>query len=90
MTKKLYRSREHKILGGVLGGLAEYFAIDPIIPRLAYLLITVASNGFGILVYIIAWIAVPRAPGAPAEEKKEPIHVVIHEVKKEEDKKENS
>jgi phage shock protein C len=86
MTKKLYRSREHKMLGGVCGGLADYFNIDPVITRLAYLLITAASNGFGILVYIIAWIVIPLSNEKPTEEKKEPIHVVIHEVKKEEEK----
>jgi hypothetical protein len=35
-------------------------------------------------VYIIAWIVVPEREGVKKEEKKEPIHVVIHEVKKEE------
>ncbi len=85
MTKKLYRSREHKILGGVCGGLADYFNIDPVITRLAYLLITAASSGFGIVVYLIAWIVIPLTTETPKEEKKEPIHVVIHEVKKEEE-----
>ncbi len=90
MTKKLYRSREHKLIGGVLGGLADYFNIDPIIMRLAYLLIVVASHGFGVLVYVIAWIAIPLTAETSKEEKKEPIHVVIHEVKKEEGRGENT
>lgn len=64
MTKKLYRSREQKLIGGVCGGLAEYFSIDPIITRLAFLLITVATEVWpGLLIYILAWILIPAKGG---------------------------
>ena len=60
MTKKLHRSSKHKVLGGVCGGIADYFDIDPVITRLAFVLITFASHVFGgLLIYCIAWIILP-------------------------------
>jgi phage shock protein C len=60
MSKKLYRSREDKIIGGVCGGIAEYFNIDSTWVRLAFILITIA-RGIGVIPYIIAWIIVPES-----------------------------
>lgn len=57
-TKRLYRSTKDKILGGVCGGVAEYFDVDPTIVRLIWILLTLAW-GAGLLLYIIAWIIVP-------------------------------
>lgn len=57
-TKKLYRSRKDSVLGGVCGGLAEYFGIDSIIMRLLFLILL--FSGFGVIIYIIAWIFVPQ------------------------------
>jgi len=61
MYKKLYRSVTDKMLGGVCGGLAEYFAIDPVIVRLIFVL-AVIFGGSGILAYIILWIIIPQKP----------------------------
>ncbi|MBI1960793.1 MAG: PspC domain-containing protein [Candidatus Liptonbacteria bacterium] len=58
--KKLYRSRTNKILGGVAGGFAEYFDIDPVIMRLVFF--ALLFSGTFILAYIAAWIFVPLAP----------------------------
>ena len=58
--KKLYRSRDNKIIGGVAGGIAEYFDIDPLIVRLA--LFGLIFSGAFLLAYIVAWIFVPLAP----------------------------
>jgi phage shock protein PspC (stress-responsive transcriptional regulator) len=49
------------MLGGVCGGLAEYFAIDPVIVRLIFVL-AVIFGGSGILAYIILWIIIPQKP----------------------------
>ncbi len=57
--KTLFRSRKYKILGGVCGGIAEYFNVDPILIRLLYL-ITAFLTPWAIAVYLIAWIAIPR------------------------------
>ncbi|MFA5942490.1 MAG: PspC domain-containing protein [Candidatus Paceibacterota bacterium] len=57
--KKLYRSRENKIIAGVAGGFAEYFDIDPIIMRLFFF--ALLFSGAFIFAYIAAWIFVPLA-----------------------------
>lgn len=56
--KKLYRSRENRVIAGVCGGLGEYFNIDPVIIRII-LLLMFFLQGMGIMLYIIAWIIIP-------------------------------
>ncbi len=60
LMKKLYRSNQEKILGGVLGGFAEHIEKDPTLVRLAYVLITLIFNLPGILFYIICWAIIPK------------------------------
>ena len=57
--KKLERSRKSNVIGGVCGGLGEYFNIDPIIFRIAFIVLALAK-GIGIIGYVICWIAIPR------------------------------
>lgn len=66
--KRLYLSDDKKI-GGVCGGIAEYFNIDPTIVRLLWILLTLA-NGVGILLYLIALFVIPESPysGEPKPE----------------------
>ena len=59
--RRLYRSGKEKIVGGVCGGVAEYLGIDPVIIRLLWIAAFFAF-GSGILIYIIAWIIIPRNP----------------------------
>ncbi|MDI3548690.1 MAG: phage shock protein [Halanaerobiales bacterium] len=61
MAKKLYRSREDRVIGGVCGGLADFFDIDSTWIRLGFILVVLAG-GAGILAYIIAWIVIPEEP----------------------------
>lgn len=63
-NKRLYRSVKSKVFGGVAGGIAEYFDIDPIIIRLLFVIIAFAGGG-GAVVYLILWIALPLEPLAP-------------------------
>lgn len=58
-NQKLYRSVKQRMLGGVAGGLAEYFDIDPVIVRLVFVLVAIAGGG-GVLVYVILWIVLPE------------------------------
>ena len=51
--RKLYRSRSNKILCGVLGGLGDYFNVDPTVLRVAYVLLSVFVLGSPIILYII-------------------------------------
>lgn len=60
-VRRLYRSGNDKILGGVCGGIAEYLGVDPVLIRILWVLGTLAW-GFGILLYIIFWIIMPRNP----------------------------
>ena len=62
MNKKLYRSRNDKMLAGVCAGLAKYFELDPTLVRLGLVVATLISLGGGILFYIIAWLIVPEEP----------------------------
>jgi phage shock protein C len=58
----LRRSRRHRILAGVCGGLAEWLGWDPTIVRVLYVVVSVASAAFpGMLVYLVLWIVMPRA-----------------------------
>jgi phage shock protein PspC (stress-responsive transcriptional regulator) len=60
----LYRSRRHRILAGVCGGLAEWLGWDPAWVRILYVLASVLSVAFpGMIVYVILWIVMPNAPG---------------------------
>ena len=61
MRERLYRSRRVRVLGGVAGGLAKYFNLDPILVRVLFVIITIL-HGFGILLYVILWIVVPEEP----------------------------
>ena len=62
--RRLHRSRKDRVLGGVAGGLAEYFGIDPIITRLGFVALTFAG-GAGVLLYIAAVLLVPNEGEAP-------------------------
>ncbi|MEO5616542.1 MAG: PspC domain-containing protein [Candidatus Eisenbacteria bacterium] len=61
--KRFYRSRKDKKIAGVCGGLAQYFGIDPVIPRII-LLVLLLGAGVGLLAYIICWIVIPMEPAA--------------------------
>ena len=61
MTKRLYRSRQQRILAGVCGGLGEHFDVDPVFVRILTVILTFA-HGIGLIAYLVAWIAMPKAP----------------------------
>jgi phage shock protein C len=59
----LSRSRNERMLGGVLGGLAKSLGWSPTRVRVAFVLLSVLSAAFpGIAVYIVMWIVVPEEP----------------------------
>lgn len=59
MSRRLYRSQQQRMIGGVAGGLAEYFEVDVTLVRLLWVLAVFAGGG-GVLAYIIAWILIPE------------------------------
>lgn len=76
MTNRLYRSKTDRVIAGVCGGIAQHLDIDPIIIRILFL-IAFLTEGFGLLLYIILWIAIPE----------EPVPYVKAEKSKEEEEK---
>lgn len=74
--KRLYRSRKDRMIGGVCGGMGEYFGIDPTLIRLLFVAFAL-TGGSGLLAYIIFLLVVPEegqpepvspaAPEPPAE-----------------------
>ena len=63
--KILYRSHTERVIGGVCGGLARYFSIDPVLVRLGFVALGLI-NGLGVLIYLVMWLVVPD--GVEAEE----------------------
>lgn len=59
--KKLYRSKKNKLIAGVIGGIGEFFDVDPTILRLLWILIVIFTGVLpGIVVYIIAALIIPE------------------------------
>lgn len=56
---RLYRIVNGKVIGGVAGGIAEFFGVDPTIIRIIFILLTIMGGG-GLLIYIVLWIVVPE------------------------------
>ncbi len=60
-SRALRRSRHDRMIAGVVGGLADYFGLDPTLARVIYVLVSIFSAAFpGILVYILLWILIPE------------------------------
>ena len=58
----LQRSRQHAVLAGVCGGIADWLGWGPTKVRLLYVLVSVLSAAFpGILAYLILWLLMPKA-----------------------------
>ena len=63
----LHRSRRHKIIAGVCGGIADWLGWRPTTVRILYVLLSLCSAGFpGTIVYILLWIVLRKAPAEPA------------------------
>jgi phage shock protein PspC (stress-responsive transcriptional regulator) len=61
MKKRLYKSRTNRVIGGVCGGVGEYFDIDPVVVRILWL-VALLVLGTGLLAYIICLIVIPDNP----------------------------
>ena len=60
MEKRLERSTQNKVIGGVCAGLGTYFNLDPTLVRIIFL---IALLGFGVgpLIYLILWVVMPAS-----------------------------
>lgn len=66
---KLYRSRTDRMIGGVCGGIARYFEMDPSVVRLLTVVLAIVGNAAVVIAYIVMWVVVPEEPlgdGEPA------------------------
>jgi len=61
MQKKLYRSKDERMIWGICGGMANYFDFDPTIIRVLWV-ISLFFGGFGILAYIVLRFVIPLEP----------------------------
>ena len=60
--RPLRRSRDDRMIAGVVGGLAEYLGMDPTLARVLFVVLSLISAAFpGALVYLILWLVVPEA-----------------------------
>jgi phage shock protein PspC (stress-responsive transcriptional regulator) len=60
-NRKLYRSQTNRQLGGVCGGIAEYFGVDATAIRVLFVVLAVLG-GSGLIIYLAMWIIVPTGP----------------------------
>jgi len=58
MERRLYRSKDERMIWGICGGIANYFSIDPTIVRVLWVLL-LCFGGFGILAYLILRFVIP-------------------------------
>lgn len=74
--KRLFRSEDNKMLGGVCSGIANYFGVDQVWPRLLFV-VALVLYGSGVLLYFILWAIIPKAttPTQKLQSKGEPIDV---------------
>jgi phage shock protein C len=61
----LRRSREDRVIAGVCGGLGRYLGIDPVLLRIAFVVLALAGGG-GVILYLVCWILIPEE--RPGEE----------------------
>lgn len=60
--KRIYLSDKDRKIGGVCGGLGEYFGKDSTIFRILFILLTIFSLGLGIVGYLAMWLVIPKRP----------------------------
>ena len=79
MSKRLYRTRTSKMIGGVCSGLAEYFDVDVVLIR-ALFVITTLGYGIGFIAYIVLWIIAPEKPKSYLEETQQEAFLEEEEI----------
>ncbi len=79
-SRVLRRSRTDRGVGGVCGGLGVYFGLDPIVFRIAFVILALAGGGAGVPIYLVAWILMPEGqstPPSPEARSTNPASLVI-------------
>ena len=71
-ARRLHRSQDNRFLFGVAGGLAEYFDVEPVLVRVGWVLLTIATAGIAALAYIVMAIFTPDSVRQQNESMSEP------------------
>ena len=79
-ARRLIRRTDNKMIGGVAGGLADYFAIDPVWVRLGFVA-AVFLGGAGILAYIVLYVVMPTGAGGEPSTAERAIERVAHSMR---------
>jgi len=58
-VKRLYRSRTDRVIGGISGGAADYFNVDPTVIRAGWVIAAILSGGLAVVAYIILVLVIP-------------------------------
>ncbi len=74
-NKTLHLSKDHRVLTGVCGGLAEYFETDPVLIRLIFIFFSFVGGG-GLLLYILLWVFM--SPKKNLKDIEEEMHSMTH------------
>ena len=70
--QRLVRSRSERVVAGVCGGIGRYLGVDPVLVRIAFIVLALA-NGLGVIAYVVAWVAIPEErPGQQPAAAREP------------------
>ncbi len=64
--RRLERSSTNRVVAGVCGGLAEYFAVDPTLVRVFFVIAAIVTAGAFLLVYIVLLVLMPLPGQRPA------------------------
>ncbi len=56
---RLHKSRDEKVLFGVAGGVADYFDLDPVLVRVGWIVLAIATGGAALLVYLVMAFVMP-------------------------------
>ena len=69
---QLVRSRSERVVAGVCGGIGRYLGVDPVLLRIAFIILALA-NGLGVIAYVVCWVAIPEErPGQQPATAREP------------------
>jgi phage shock protein C len=61
--KRLYRSRDNRVFAGILGGIGEYLNVDPVAIRVLYVILTLVTGFFPLIIaYLIMLFIIPEPP----------------------------
>ena len=74
------RSASDRVIAGVCGGIGRYLGVDPVLLRIAFIILALA-NGLGLIAYVVCWVAIPEErpdqPSVPAPQGRETGRLVV-------------